>query len=232
MDARAQLANAKNTFRSFAGLSADFEVTETVSDTFAMPMALEAMVDAALAHNPSLQLVRMGEETAQLQYQLSQSTLFPTVSAQMSYGLNQSQAEAGFLSASQQTGLNAGLTLSYDIFGGGRSRTQRQNAALDMEIASRRRLQAEENIATSVRNAAEVFVNAQAKYELEQKNVLVAQQNFEKTKERYHRGQLSFLEFREAQLGLLNAENGKTAALFQARNAHIALWQLVQAFDL
>jgi len=61
---------------------------------------------------------------------------------------------------------------------------------------------------------------------------LVAQQNFEKTKERYHRGQLSFLEFREAQLGLLNAENGKTAALFQARNAHIALWQLVQAFDL
>ena len=66
MDARAQLANAKNTFRSFAGLSADFEVTETVSDTFAMPMALEAMVDAALAHNPSLQLVRMGEETAQL----------------------------------------------------------------------------------------------------------------------------------------------------------------------
>jgi len=138
MDARAQLANAKNTFRSFAGLSADFEVTETVSDTFAMPMALEAMVDAALAHNPSLQLVRMGEETAQLQYQLSQSTLFPTVSAQMSYGLNQSQAEAGFLSASQQTGLNAGLTISYDIFGGGRSRTQRQNAALDMEIASRR----------------------------------------------------------------------------------------------
>ena len=232
MDARTQLANAKNTFRSFAGLSADFEVTDKVSDDFAMPMALEAMVEAALENNPGLQLVRMGEETAQLQYQLSQSTLFPTVSAQMSYGLNQSQAEAGFLSASQQTGLNAGLTLSYDIFGGGRSRTQRQNAALDMEIASRRRLQAEENIATSVRNAAEVFVNAQAKYELEQKNVLVAQQNFEKTKERYHRGQLSFLEFREAQLGLLNAENGKTAALFQARNAHIALWQLVQAFDL
>ena len=121
MDARTQLANAKNTFRSFAGLSADFEVTDKVSDDFAMPMALEAMVEAALENNPGLQLVRMGEETAQLQYQLSQSTLFPTVSAQMSYGLNQSQAEAGFLSASQQTGLNAGLTLSYDIFGGGRS---------------------------------------------------------------------------------------------------------------
>src|SRR5210317_2375008 len=97
MDARTQLANAKNTFRSFAGLSADFEVTDKVSDDFAMPMALEAMVEAALENNPGLQLVRMGEETAQLQYQLSQSTLFPTVSAQMSYGLNQSQAEAGFL---------------------------------------------------------------------------------------------------------------------------------------
>lgn len=232
MDVRTQLANAKNTFRSFAGLMGDFEVTDKVNDDFAMPMALEAMVEAALENNPGLQLVRMGEETAQLQYQLSQSTLFPTVSTQMSYGLNQSQAEAGFLSASQQTGLNVGLTLSYDLFGGGRSKTQRQNAAMDVEIASRRRLQAEENIATSVRNAAEVFVNAQAKYELEQKNVTVALQNFEKTKERYHRGQLSFLEFREAQLGLLNAENGKTAALFQARNAHIALWQLVQAFDL
>ncbi len=101
MDARTQLANAKNTFRSFAGLSADFEVTDKVGDDFAMPMALEAMVEAALENNPGLQLVRMGEETAQLQYQLSQSTLFPTVSAQMSYGLNQSQAEAGFLSASQ-----------------------------------------------------------------------------------------------------------------------------------
>ena len=232
MDARTQLLNAKTLFKTFVGIEGSFELVPVVKDEFAAVDDLMSLINAAFENNPTLQMARISEETAIIQQKLAQSTLFPSLSAQVSYGLNQSQAEAGFLTSSQQTGLNAGVSLTYDLFGGGRSRTQRQNAALDVEIAQRQRIKTEETIQAAVINAAEVYVNARAKYELEKKSVAVAQQNFDKTKERYDLGQLSYLQLREAQLGLLNAQNGKTSALFQARNAYLALWQLVQSFEL
>lgn len=232
MDVRTQLLNAKTIFKTYVGIDGDFELSPVVNDEFAAVDDLMSLINAAMENNPMLQMARISEETALLQQKLTQSTLFPSLSAQVSYGLNQSQAEAGFLSSSQQTGLNAGVSLTYDLFSGGRSRTQRQNAALDVEIAQRQRIKTEETIQAAVINAADVYMNARAKYDLEKKSVAVAQQNFDKTKERYDMGQLSYLQLREAQLGLLNAQNGKTSALFQARNAYLALWQLVQSFEL
>lgn len=227
MDLRTQLNNAQNALALLIGMDEPFVVNTTVGDEFAEVGTADELVAEALRENKAVLLAKTSEEAAVLQRKLVQGTLFPNISGQVSYGLNRSQAEAGFLTSSQQSGLNAGVSLTYDLFGGGRSRIQRQNAQLDQEIAQRRRVQAEETVTTAVENAYEVFINAKAKYALEKSSAEVARQNFQKMEERYALGQVSNLQLREAQVGWMNAVNGQNSALFQAKNAQIALWQLL-----
>lgn len=227
MDLHTQLNNAKLAFQTFMGLKEPFEVNLSTDMNFAELPSLEALLAQALQESPAVQMAKTSQESAQLQHRLTKATLLPTLGAQVSYGFNRSQAEAGFLTSSQQTGLNAGLSLSYNLFGGGRSRVQRQNAALDLDIAERRSMQAEENLVTAITNAVEVYMNARVKHSLEVKSAEVAQKNFDRTAELFALGKVSHLQLREAQLGLYNAQNGKNSALFQAKNAEIAIWQLV-----
>jgi outer membrane protein TolC len=180
-----------------------------------------------LANNAVLELAKISAETAELQEKMQQATLFPTISAQVSYGVNQSQAEAGFLSASQQTGLNAGMNFNYNLFSGFQSQTQRQNTQIETLKAERRLDQVRETTENAVKNAIRMFDNATSVARLESENAEVSRQRFQKMDELFELGKASSLELREAQLAWLAAENGKSSAQFQAVNAQIALFQLM-----
>ena len=227
MEAQTQLESAKNSFAAFIG----YEDAFTVSDQTGLN--LEEHFDEAetlammRAGNTALQLAGISAETARIQQQLQQATLFPTIAAQASYGLNQSQAEAGFLAASQQTGLNAGISVQYNLFSGFQSRTQRQNAKLEVLKAEHREAQTQELIENTVKNAVRAFNNAAAVAKIEADNAEVANQRMLKVNELYSLGQASSLEQRQAQLAWLAAENGKSSAQFRAVNAQIALYQLM-----
>jgi outer membrane protein TolC len=227
MEAQTQLESAKNSFAAFIG----YEDAFTVSDQTGLN--LEEHFDEAetmaimRAGNTALQLAEISAETARIQQQLQQATLFPTIAAQASYGLNQSQAEAGFLAASQQTGLNAGISVQYNLFSGFQSRTQRQNAKLEVLKAEHREAQTQELIENTVKNAVRAFNNAAAVAKIEADNAEVANQRMLKVNELYSLGQASSLEQRQAQLAWLAAENGKSSAQFRAVNAQIALYQLM-----
>ena len=227
MEAQTQLESAKNSFAAFIG----YEDAFTVSDQTGLN--LEEQFDEAetlammRAGNTALQLAGISAETARIQQQLQQATLFPTIAAQASYGLNQSQAEAGFLAASQQTGLNAGISVQYNLFSGFQSRTQRQNAKLEVLKAEHREAQTQELIENTVKNAVRAFNNAAAVAKIEADNAEVANQRRLKVNELYSLGQASSLEQRQAQLAWLAAENGKSSAQFRAVNAQIALYQLM-----
>ena len=227
MEAQTQLESAKNSFAAFIG----YEDAFTVSDQTGLN--LEEHFDEAetlaimRASNTALQLAGISAETARIQQQLQQATLFPTIAAQASYGLNQSQAEAGFLAASQQTGLNAGISVQYNLFSGFQSHTQRQNAKLEVLKAEHREAQTQELIENTVKNAVRAFNNAAAVAKIESDNAEVANQRMLKVNELYSLGQASSLEQRQAQLAWLAAENGKSSAQFRAVNAQIALYQLM-----
>ncbi|MGB1183559.1 MAG: TolC family protein [Schleiferiaceae bacterium] len=229
LDLQTQLEAARNTFATFAGLSSrSFTVAQnTTLDQDAIGASVEEILTAVMNQNATVRLAEISAETAVLQQKLQQSTLFPSVSAQASYGLNQSQAEAGFLSSQQVTGFSAGVSLQYNLFSGFQSATQRQNAALESMKATRRLDQVRETMENTVRNAYRTFQNAQQVATLEAANATVAFQRFEKLQERYALGQASSLELRQSQLAWMAAEQGKMSAQFRATNAQIALLQLM-----
>ena len=229
MEAETQLESAKNSFATFIGYDQDFIVADKA--VFKLDEQFDESETLAMmyAGNKAVQLAAISSETAVIQRQLQNATLFPTVSAQAGYGINQSQAEAGFLSASQQNGLNAGISLQYNLFSGFQSRTQRQNSKIEVLKAEHREAQTQELMENTVKNAVRTFNNAVAVAKLEADNAEVANQRMRKINELYSLGQASSLEQRQAQLAWLAAENGKSSAEFRAVNAQIALYQLMGA---
>jgi outer membrane protein TolC len=227
MEAETQLESAKNSFATFIGYDQDFIVADKA--VFKLDEQFDESETLAMmyAGNTAVQLAAISSETAVIQRQLQNATLFPTVSAQAGYGINQSQAEAGFLSASQQNGLNAVINLQYNLFSGFQSRTQRQNSKIEVLKAEHREVQTQELMENTVKNAVRTFNNAVAVAKLEADNAEVANQRMRKINELYSLGQASSLEQRQAQLAWLAAENGKSSAEFRAVNAQIALYQLM-----
>ena len=228
MNIETQLESARNTFATFIGWdNSDYAVGDGANLTVLSGFDVKQVMTKMLANNAVLELAKISAETAELQEKMQQATLFPTISAQVSYGVNQSQAEAGFLSASQQTGLNAGMNFNYNLFSGFQSQTQRQNTQIETLKAERRLDQVRESTENAVKNAIRMFDNATSVARLESENAEVSRQRFQKMDELFELGKASSLELREAQLAWLAAENGKSSAQFQAVNAQIALFQLM-----
>ncbi|MEY2963547.1 MAG: hypothetical protein RL754_808 [Bacteroidota bacterium] len=226
LDVKTQFDAARNSFATYIGWdSKDFVVSET-GLTFAYYNYKNAVSELA-AKNTAIKLAQVSVATAEIQNKLEKATLFPSINAQGAYGINQSQAEAGFLTSSQQVGLNAGVSLQYNLFGGFQSRTQRQNAEIEVLKAQEQFAQVSETLENTFENAVSVYENAVKIAGIEWNNAEVAKQRMEKVMELHDLGRASSLELREAQLAWSSAENGKYSALFRVINAQIAIHQLL-----
>ena len=229
LEVQAQYDLAKNSFATYIGWeNFDFLVDESgITDAINATDLPDDLLANLRENNSALLLAQTSVNAASLQEKLQQSTLFPTIAAQASYGLNQSQAEAGFLTASQQQGLNAGISLQYNLFSGFQSKTQRQNAALEVLKAQEQLDQVSETLENTLANAMDVFNNAIKIAAIETKNMEVAERRLMRMSELHALGKASSLELREAQIAWLNANNGMYSAQFQAVNAKITVLALV-----
>jgi outer membrane protein len=229
LEVQAQYQLAKNSFATYIGWeNSDFLVDESnITDAINATDLPDDLLANLRENNSALLLAQTSVNAAGLQEKLQQSTLFPTIAAQASYGLNQSQAEAGFLTASQQQGLNAGISLQYNLFSGFQSKTQRQNAALEVLKAQEQLDQVSETLENTLANAMDVFNNAIKIAAIETKNMEVAERRLMRMSELHTLGKASSLELREAQIAWLNANNGMYSAQFQAVNAKITVLALV-----
>ena len=229
LEVQAQYQLAKNSFATYIGWeNSDFLVDESgITDAINATDLPDDLLANLRENNSALLLAQTSVNAAGLQEKLQQSTLFPTIAAQASYGLNQSQAEAGFLTASQQQGLNAGISVQYNLFSGFQSKTQRQNAALEVLKAQEQLDQVSETLENTLANAMDVFNNAIKIAAIETKNMEVAERRLMRMSELHALGKASSLELREAQIAWLNANNGMYSAQFQAVNAKITVLALV-----
>jgi len=229
LEVQAQYQLAKNSFATYIGWeNSDFLVDESgITDAINATDLPDDLLANLRENNSALLLAQTSVNAASLQEKLQQSTLFPTIAAQASYGLNQSQAEAGFLTASQQQGLNAGISLQYNLFSGFQSKTQRQNAALEVLKAQEQLDQVSETLENTLANAMDVFNNAIKIAAIETKNMEVAERRLMRMSELHALGKASSLELREAQIAWLNANNGMYSSQFQAVNAKITVLALV-----
>ena len=82
-------------------------------------------------------------------------------------------------------------------------------------------------VARDVANALGNYENLVEVFEIQEQNVITNKNNFERSKERFNLGQITSIEFRQAQINLINAQTNKNLAKYEAKFAELQLLQQI-----
>ena len=143
----------------------------------------------------------------------------PTLGLNGSYGWNESINDNpyAFYNKSISDGFSAGINIRWDIFRGGKKIIANKNASINQENFKLNKEKITLTLRKELKNAFQSHLNNLFILDAQNQNFETNKNNFERNLERYNVGQVSSIEFRRAQLNLLNSELSKNAAKYKAK---------------
>ena len=190
---------------------------------------LQALIESAKTQNVQYLLAQKNTEINEYDLKVSQSGFLPRIGLTGNYGwnLNQSAASAFFPGTNNTTyNLSLGANLTWSLFDGGQTTTRIKNAKIALENQTILNAQQEASFERDIKNAWEVYENNLAIYSLQKDLVATSLNNFERSEQQYVMGRITAIEFRQAQLNLLNAQTSSNTAKYNAKLAEYALLQI------
>jgi len=143
----------------------------------------------------------------------------PTLGLNGSYGWNESINDNpyAFYNKSISDGFSAGINIRWDIFRGGKKIIANKNASINQENFKLNKEKITLTLRKELNNAFQSHLNNLFILDAQNQNFETNKNNFERNLERYNVGQVSSIEFRRAQLNLLNSELSKNTAKYKAK---------------
>nr|WP_308489980.1 TolC family protein [Dokdonia pacifica] len=229
LNARQSLRNAQRDLNVV--LNRDLEKTFLADTTvsFVNALVIDSHIEQAMQNNVTLLQSEQDIIISDYQIKSARALFLPTIGLTGSYGWNQSNnpASAFFPSTtSTSNSLAAGASLRWNIFDGGRSIVALKNAKIFRQSQELVKEQLQQQVQRDIANAKGDYKNALTIYDLQTQNVKTNEDNFKRSQERLKLGQITSVEFRQAQLNLLNAQVTKNAAKYTAKLAELQLLQL------
>jgi outer membrane protein len=230
--------NLLNTNQLFANTKRDLGIVLGVQDNsiiynvetdvnFIALINIEELLVKAKANNVSLIQNEKNIAINELNLKINKSSYLPTIGLTSSYGWNKNiNPVTAFSAFSENTGFNAGLNLTWNVFDGGLTKTRVANSIIAIENQKILREQQIITLESQLRNSYDSYQNALFILEAQEQNVRTNQNNFERTQERYILGQVTSIEFRLAQINLLNAKTAYDNAKYDAKLFELNLLQL------
>ncbi|MFD2827122.1 TolC family protein [Leeuwenhoekiella polynyae] len=197
---------------------------------FIPKIALESYLDLAKENNVRLLQTESSITLSEYDIKTSKARFLPTVGLTGSYGWNESITPASAFfggSTRQNTGFQGGLNLRWNLFDGGASIIQLKNAKIAKENQLLLKEQINLEVDRDIANALGNYENLIEVYEIQEQNVITNKNNFERSRERFNLGQITSIEFRQAQINLINAATNKNLAKYEAKFAELQLLQQV-----
>lgn len=222
-----QLKNTKRDLNVVLGnkLSEEFNVNTDIS--FLLELTKEELWAKTKANNVSVLQIEKNITISSLDVKSNRSQYLPTVGLTGTYGWNKSNNNAAsFVAVSTNTGLSGGINLSWNLFDGGSTITRVKNAKIALENQQLQKEQVLIDLERNFNNAWDDYQNKLVIYQLQEENITTATNNFDRSKEKFKIGQVNSIEFRQAQLNLLNAELSRNQAKYNAKLAELTVLQL------
>jgi len=193
--------------------------------TFADRLDQERLVSEAMARNVILLSTATNLRVAQVDAQRAKAFMWPRLDMNAGWTYTDQNFGVGVVLQNYNRGLNSGLSLSLPVFDGGRIRTQVEAARLRAENAQLAEDQARLSVERDVRNAYVTWAAQRQVQRIQNEAVGTADLNFQRTSELFFAGQITGLQFRQAQLDLANAERQSVVAGFDTKVAELVLLQ-------
>ncbi len=199
-----------------------------VNDTILIQehLLLEDLVDNAYVHNKQFLISQRLENVAYLQLREFQAQRLPSLNLTGSYVNNTFTSEAGFLLQNQREGYNYGANITLNLFSGFTLNRRIQSAKVDKLNAELVLQQYEIQLNAELYRAYNTYLNNKNLLEIERKNYQVAMESADIALERFRLGIANYLEFRDAQVNLLTAEDRLIATIFNIKEMEIELLRL------
>ena len=230
LQTRQQLSNTKrdlNVLLDRQMTHKDFSVDTTVS--FIPKLQLDSYVADAEVNNVSLLQLDKSLEITAYDIKISKSGYLPTIDLSGSYGWNYNRSAAtAFFPGSRQTtdGISGGVSLNWNLFDGGTTSLRVQNAKINHENQQLQKKQLSLGIRRDIANALGNYENRLYIYRVQKENVRTNEDNFERSREQFKLGRITSIEFRQAQVNLLDARTSLNLAKYDAKLAELTLLQL------
>lgn len=223
-----QLKNTKRDLNVILGnhVSEAFEVNTNLS--FLNELRKPSLLEKVKANNVTLLQIEKNIAINEYQVKASKSRFLPTVGIVGSYGWNEvsNNSPLAFVLQNTNVGFSGGLNLSWNLFDGGSTITQVKNAKINLETQKLQKEQVIMDIERNFNNAWDDYQNKLLIFRVQEANILTAQNNFERTEEKFKIGQATSIEFRQAQLNLLNSELSRNQAKYEAKLAELTVLQI------
>jgi outer membrane protein TolC len=227
ISARQQLSNAKRGLNVILGVEKNVNYEVDTEVFFNEIMNFDDLAQKTFENNSTLKQNEINLAISEFNIKINKSNYLPSVGLNTSYGWNKSQNPAtSFLAGSTSNGLNAGLSLSWNIFDGGSTKTRVANSKIALENQKILLEQQKLTIQNTLKNTWEEYQNQLFILHAQEKNVVTNQNNFDRTTERYKLGQITSIEFRLAQINLINSKTAFNNARFDAKLIELQLLQL------
>jgi outer membrane protein TolC len=218
--------NAKRDLNFVMGreVQTDFDVDTLV--TFVPTLRLDLLLEEAKKNNVSILQADTNINIRKYDLKVDRSDFLPTLGVSGSYNWAQFQNNsAAFLSSQEAYGFSGSATLSWNIFDGSNiNRVKNSKIAIENEEILKKQI--EQRVVLDVSNAFETYQNQLFVLQTQEKNLLTNNRNFQRSEEQFKLGQITSIEFRQAQVNLINAKVNRDTAKFDAKLAEINLLQL------
>lgn len=209
-------------------LARDAGITFAVEDTFSLMPGFdyEQLLKKTEAGNVSLLMSNLDIEMAMNQLKEIRGSRLPGIGVNLGYNFNVQASESGFVKSGRTSGLNYGITASMSLFDGFNLNRQEKNAKIRIEAAELQLESYRSELRAALLSTYTAYSYRLKMVEFEKLNLQTANINFDIAGERYRLGELSGIEYREAQKNLLLANERLINAQFEVRLLEITLLQI------
>ena len=230
ISAKQQLSNAKRGLNIVLGIQDTLQYNVETKVDFNSMLNYADLEQKTMDNNATLKQNKTNIAISEFNIKVNKANYFPTLNFNASYGFNRTENEnlinpfgARLITSD---GLNAGLNLTWNIFDGGATKTRVANAKIALDNQQILLEQQKITVQNNLKNTWENYKNQLFILKAQEQNVLTTQNNFDRTQERFKLGQITSVEFRQAQINLINAKTALNNAKFDAKLIELQLLQL------
>ena len=176
-------------------------------------------------NNSSILIAQSNFDIAKQDLKISKSKVSPKLDLSTSFSFNKSGSETSFISKQTDRGLFGVISLQFPIFNGDLIRKNIKNSKINLESKKYQLEEITDRLEVSLINTFNLYKQGLKNLQIQKNNLEIFELNFQKSKELYKLGQLNSLQFREAQLNLLNFKINYSANLFNTKIQEYLLYQ-------
>jgi outer membrane protein TolC len=223
---RNELQDAVATVNLLSGFTEFREFYASDSITFGYMPQLNDIYNTFPFANAEMQMGRSQIKISEQQIHEYRAWRYPWLSANAGYSYSRNENEVGFSLFNRNQGLQAGLTLSWNLFNGFNTGRQIKNAKIQRSTSALMLDATRASISQQIAVAYRKYESDKAIVILEESGLAFARENADISLEAYRLGSISGIQLREAQNSYELALNRLIDARYQAKLSETGLMKL------